>query len=213
MKNKSILEEAIETVDGRMEQYGSPENCFEDIAGMWSIYLGHSITERQVAVLMVLLKVCRDRFKARRDNLVDIAGYARCAELVAPEDYSYASMVKKMLKENPAFADAIHEPVNTGLTSPGLHDDGAQQVAPATDTTLLNCEAPGCWDLGTAGSPYCPKHLKDEIKEYFRDYKLEEGHEINPAIPVPCGKCNTPVPRLFLRGHLYLCSNCWVIRR
>ena len=74
-----ILEEASEVISGvRQDEYGSPEDSFKKIASLWSTHLDQSITEQDVALMMVLLKVARvpDGKKASRDTMVDIAGYA-----------------------------------------------------------------------------------------------------------------------------------------
>lgn len=81
MKREEILSKAEDIVNGaRQNTYGSPEDCFASIAGMWGSYLGISLSPSDVAMLMVLLKVART--KGRRDyadNYIDIAGYAACA--------------------------------------------------------------------------------------------------------------------------------------
>lgn len=83
--HRTVLEEAIETVDERMKWYGSPKPSFIKTAAMWSAYLGTPITARQVCMCLALLKISRDSFRPKRDNLVDIPGYARCAELSSEE--------------------------------------------------------------------------------------------------------------------------------
>lgn len=85
--SKTILEEAAEiTSKDRETQYGPPENSFAVVAAMWSAYLGHTVTYRNVCMCLVLLKVARDKHRAKRDNLVDICGYARCAERLLKPD-------------------------------------------------------------------------------------------------------------------------------
>lgn len=77
----AILREAETIINGeRQGQYGNPEDSFRLIAGFWSAYLGCTVSPRQVAEMMVLLKVARQRSgKGKRDNLVDICGYAALA--------------------------------------------------------------------------------------------------------------------------------------
>ena len=81
MNRKEILDKAKEIVTGARETtYGSPEDSFSTIAGLWGSYLGIHISSKDVAMLMVLLKVARSKGDARYDdNYVDIAGYAACA--------------------------------------------------------------------------------------------------------------------------------------
>lgn len=85
MNREETLEEALKIVTkDRQNAYGTPEDNFSCIAGMWSAYLGVPITSQQVAVLMILLKVARSKSSPTySDNYVDICGYAACgAELV-----------------------------------------------------------------------------------------------------------------------------------
>lgn len=85
----SILDEAKKIVHGaRQKGYGGPKESFGRIAAMWSAYLGTEVTDQDVAMMMVLLKVSRARNGISKDgvpqedSLVDIAGYAACAELI-----------------------------------------------------------------------------------------------------------------------------------
>lgn len=77
------LEEAGRIVRGsREDTYGPAERNLSRIAEMWSAYLSVSLTARQVAVMMVLLKASRDAFKPKHDNMVDICGYAYLADMI-----------------------------------------------------------------------------------------------------------------------------------
>jgi hypothetical protein len=79
-----ILEEARKiTAGARLDSYGTPENCFKKISELWNAYLGiGSISASDVTMMMILLKVARESTNHKRDNLVDIAGYARCCEML-----------------------------------------------------------------------------------------------------------------------------------
>lgn len=57
------------------EDYGSPAESFARIAALWSAYLGHPVSRKDVAVCMVLLKLAREATSHKRDNLLDAAGY------------------------------------------------------------------------------------------------------------------------------------------
>lgn len=83
----NILKEADAITSGsRQESYGKPEKCFQKIAELWNSYLGtKNITAHNVAMMMILLKVARESMNPKRDNLVDIAGYARCIEMMGKE--------------------------------------------------------------------------------------------------------------------------------
>lgn len=77
---QSILEEAAKCVTGpRRRDYGTPDENFGLISSLWSVQLKHEVTPMQVAMCLILLKVARQSNSPKRDNLVDIAGYAQCA--------------------------------------------------------------------------------------------------------------------------------------
>ncbi|WP_280273392.1 DUF6378 domain-containing protein [Nocardia wallacei] len=80
----TVLEEAAALIDGDREtQYGNPAESFRRIAGLWSAYLGVPLDPRDVANLMVLMKVSRAKRGFHRDSYVDICGYAVLAERIA----------------------------------------------------------------------------------------------------------------------------------
>lgn len=81
--DRSILAEAHAIVDGaRRLSYGHPRDNHQRTASMWAAYLGRPITPRDVCMLNALQKISRDAHRPGRDNLVDLAGWARNAELV-----------------------------------------------------------------------------------------------------------------------------------
>jgi hypothetical protein len=82
---ESVLTEASQLITGdRNKTYGSPTQNFSDTASLWTTYLrpkllpGVEIDPGEVAILMILLKVARMSAQPKRDNWVDIAGYAGC---------------------------------------------------------------------------------------------------------------------------------------
>lgn len=78
-ERKHLLQDAIKTVcKDRADEYGCLESNFDDIAELWTVYLGVKVERRDVANMMVLLKVARNGTPGHRDNWVDIAGYAAC---------------------------------------------------------------------------------------------------------------------------------------
>lgn len=83
-----ILEEALSITRGsRNASYGPPDQDFRRTAGMWSALFASKLREgvtfepRDVALAMILLKTSRETHQRKRDNWVDIAGYARCGSL------------------------------------------------------------------------------------------------------------------------------------
>ena len=77
-----VLDKARDCVCGHREQdYGSPEDSFTCIAGLWSSYLSEPITPVDVAMMMSLLKIARVATAPDHPTLdcfVDLAGYAAC---------------------------------------------------------------------------------------------------------------------------------------
>ena len=72
-----ILEEARDLIQGdRATSYGDAKESFTRIAKLWSAYRGVEITPKDVASMMILLKVSRSVTSAKRDNWVDVIGYA-----------------------------------------------------------------------------------------------------------------------------------------
>jgi hypothetical protein len=88
----TILQEAQALVYGdRQEAYGHPEEDYTQEAAMlsalWMHKLKDPLTPHEAALGMVTLKVRRSLFRPlRRDNYVDMAGYAEVAARVVGED-------------------------------------------------------------------------------------------------------------------------------
>jgi hypothetical protein len=77
----TILTEAQQAVYGdRQADYGSVKTNFSNIARQWSVTLGMNVTPEQVGLCMIQVKIARQMNKPKRDNLVDIAGYAATIE-------------------------------------------------------------------------------------------------------------------------------------
>jgi hypothetical protein len=100
---ESVLEEALRITDGaRCRDYGSAKTNHQRIALFWKVWdicklgsenvidqalgvlrvefenLPTDDSESGVAMKMILLKLARHANTPKRDNLVDMAGYARC---------------------------------------------------------------------------------------------------------------------------------------
>lgn len=86
LNRADVLRQAEHMVCGHREQdYGSPEDSFELIAGLWSAYLGmRDITPVDVSMMMALLKIARiGGGRATADSFIDLAGYAACGGEIA----------------------------------------------------------------------------------------------------------------------------------
>lgn len=80
---RSVLLDAEEIINGpRQSDYGHPFDNFSQTAKLWSAAFGFEFTAEQVAIAMILVKVSRETNRPKRDNLVDIAGYAGTLEKV-----------------------------------------------------------------------------------------------------------------------------------
>ena len=82
----NILEEAQRLVNtDRHHDYGDPSEDFSRIATIWTTLLAErlleDLTPEDVAIMMIALKLSRAVFNYKRDNWIDIAGYAHCADL------------------------------------------------------------------------------------------------------------------------------------
>ena len=98
-----ILEEVEKILGGdRRDSYGEANASFKRIADYWNAYLCHKrdivddsareedlpyeflsgayLTNRDVAMLMILFKIAREENKHKHDNLADIIGYAVLAD-------------------------------------------------------------------------------------------------------------------------------------
>lgn len=87
MTRAEVLKRAEVCVNGSREQdYGSPEQGFQTIAGLWRVYLRSigcagcdDIHPHDVAAMLALLKIARIASgHAKDDNWIDLAGYAAC---------------------------------------------------------------------------------------------------------------------------------------
>ena len=94
MDRAGILDAAKHIVCGdRNQQYGEPEDNFDVIAKLWSVYLSaqcppsHEIVfeSEDIAVMMALFKIGRfaTAIDPKADTFIDIAGYAACAGEIA----------------------------------------------------------------------------------------------------------------------------------
>ncbi len=71
-----LLFKAKDLVYGdRNDSYGHPHDDFTRTAGLWSAFLGVEISAEEAALMMVLLKLSREKNKHDDDNIVDGHGY------------------------------------------------------------------------------------------------------------------------------------------
>lgn len=86
-KPENILKEADRIVGGdRAAAYGHPREDFARTAQIWSAILGFPVPVEKVALCMVGVKMSRQCNAAKRDNWVDMAGYAQTGYMVDQKD-------------------------------------------------------------------------------------------------------------------------------
>lgn len=85
---KTILDAATTCVcKERNDQYGEPEDCFQDIANLWAAYKGVDFDPFDVAMMMALLKVARAKANPQHtDNYIDLCGYGSIAGELANKE-------------------------------------------------------------------------------------------------------------------------------
>lgn len=76
----------------RNASYGHPSQDFIRTAGMMNALFGDMLKEgckfepQHIAMMMILVKLSRQRHQNKRDNWIDIAGYSDCGDR-CPEDH------------------------------------------------------------------------------------------------------------------------------
>ena len=87
---KRVLSEAEKCVCGHREQdYGTPEDSFEMIGKLWTVYLDYAtkIDAHDVAAMMALLKIARiSENPQHMDSWVDGCGYFACGGEIAGKE-------------------------------------------------------------------------------------------------------------------------------
>ena len=74
---KSILSEAEEIVNGsRHSDYGDTKESFSRIATIASVMTGKELAPEDCCAVLMAVKLVRESFAHKRDNLVDLCGYA-----------------------------------------------------------------------------------------------------------------------------------------
>ncbi len=88
----TVLEEAQTLVYGDREaSYSPPQRDYAKTAKMWSGLLleklrpGCEITPLEAVLMMACVKMAREVYRHKRDNIVDAAGYLACAERITED--------------------------------------------------------------------------------------------------------------------------------
>lgn len=90
---ETILDEAKKITSGdRQASYGPPDQDFARTANMLNALFsdllkdGCKFKPQHVAMMMILIKLSRQRHQNKRDNAVDIAGYAHCLQVCMEQE-------------------------------------------------------------------------------------------------------------------------------
>ena len=99
-ERRSVLIEADGLVHGdRNAAYGHPLDDMSRTAGMVSAMLAHKLREpltaEEIAYIMCQVKLSRQINKVKRDNMVDLSGYAECADWMIEERAIRASSASR----------------------------------------------------------------------------------------------------------------------
>ena len=106
MTRAEILEAARACVCGdREHDYGTPEDSFALIAELWTAYTGHTMTSKDVTIMMALLKIARIKKGDKADSFIDLAGYAACAGEIATKEERNAAADER--QEHPIKSEKL----------------------------------------------------------------------------------------------------------
>lgn len=89
--SETVLEEAARLVGGdRQKHYGHPIDNYNKLALAWTAILYDKLEAEGLDALdcvrmLAVMKMVRDTHTPKRDNWVDIAGYARVGEMIAEQ--------------------------------------------------------------------------------------------------------------------------------
>jgi hypothetical protein len=83
-KGERLFNLAKKIINGhRQDDYGTPEDSFQNIANYWNAYFAQihdkredGLTAEDIAIMMVLLKIARLGYKYTFDSVVDMCGYS-----------------------------------------------------------------------------------------------------------------------------------------
>lgn len=122
--DESILDEAARILAGdRAAAYGDPTTMCQRIADLWRPILETAVTAkagalalepRHVALCLLQLKVAREVNAPKRDNRVDMAGYAAILDRVTPKDTSTTTARAAEAASTPPTASVLGRSITVG---------------------------------------------------------------------------------------------------
>ena len=88
-ETESILSEAERIVNGdRQADYSDPVANFKHISAIASAIMAKDITAEECCIVMIAVKLARENYKHKRDNLVDLAGYVEILNRIKESEVS-----------------------------------------------------------------------------------------------------------------------------
>ena len=75
IKPIKVTARPVSITEERGKDYGPVRDNFDRTAQMWQSILGCKVSAEQVGLCMIALKISRETFKHKDDNLIDIIGY------------------------------------------------------------------------------------------------------------------------------------------
>ncbi|MGN1216731.1 MAG: DUF6378 domain-containing protein [Phocaeicola sp.] len=84
---QSILDDAKTIIEGsRQSDYGDPVESFEKIAKTASMITGKDLSPNECCAVLMAVKIVRESYRHKRDNLVDLCGYAEIMNEIQESD-------------------------------------------------------------------------------------------------------------------------------
>jgi hypothetical protein len=113
----------------RGTDYGHPLDDFTKTAEMFNAWKGTKLTADDVAVFMMFVKLSREANKHKRDNLVDLCGYAQTLSMVKEERARRERPVDEM-QRHPELDDRLKIKVQVKRCSSCEHDEKSGSEPP-----------------------------------------------------------------------------------
>jgi hypothetical protein len=83
----SILSKAETIVNGERQcDYDEPTGSFNKVAQIASLLTHKDLTAKDCCLVLIAVKLARESFKHKEDNLVDLAGYAELLNRIEEQE-------------------------------------------------------------------------------------------------------------------------------
>ena len=105
MNEFPILDEVKAILTERQQMYGRSEDSFQIIAEFWTTYLDRvckiqtPISNKDVAIMMSLMKIAREMNQHKHDNMADVIGYIAHADRITRKEDEFQTAFNESMKE------------------------------------------------------------------------------------------------------------------